>query len=272
MKIVDCFLFYNEIKILIYRLETLWEIVDFFIIVESKYTFTGKKKELYTAKNKQLLEKYSSKIIHIVLQEAPFKYPIINYSCNHQWINEYYQRDGINQCIQSISYALSEGDIILIADVDEIPDRDILKKVKLGELIILDGIQCLEQDMYYYHLNYKLDRKWYSAKILTYEKYKDIMRKYNTKQYIIERIRISTCSKMERGGWHLSYFGDEHFVKNKIENFSHQEMNTSENTDTESIRKRIDECHKISIQYNAYLPPEYETYLQDFFELIQTNT
>jgi hypothetical protein len=120
--------------------------------------------------------------------------------------------------------------------------------------------------MYYYHLNYKLDRTWDAAKILTYEKYKDIITKNSANPYSIHRIRKFPCSKMERGGWHLSYFGDEHFVKNKIENFSHQELNTSENTNIESIRKKIEECHKISIQDNAYLPPEYETYLQYFFE------
>ena len=42
MKIVDCFIFYNEIDMLLYRLEILNEYVDYFILVESKYTFSGK--------------------------------------------------------------------------------------------------------------------------------------------------------------------------------------------------------------------------------------
>jgi len=237
------------------------------MIVESTYTFTGKRKELITSKNKHILQKYNSKIVHIVLQDAPFKYPAINYQMNQQWANEFYQREGIKQGIQSISYELSEEDVILIADVDEIPDRDTLKKIKSGELVIQNGFQSLEQEMYYYHLNYKLDDSWDAAKIMTYAKYTDITTKNSANiLYSIQRIRKFPCSKMEKGGWHLSYFGDEHFVKNKIENFSHQELNTSENTNIESIRKKIAECHKISIQDNAYLPPEYETYLQYFFE------
>jgi beta-1,4-mannosyl-glycoprotein beta-1,4-N-acetylglucosaminyltransferase len=44
MKIIDCFIFYNEIDLLNYRLNTLHEVVDYFIIVESTHTFMGKEK------------------------------------------------------------------------------------------------------------------------------------------------------------------------------------------------------------------------------------
>ena len=47
MKIIDCFIFYNEIDILNYRINTYSDLVDYFIIVESKYTFSGNEKELY---------------------------------------------------------------------------------------------------------------------------------------------------------------------------------------------------------------------------------
>ncbi len=39
MKIIDCFTFYNEIDLLIYRLNILNDIVDYFIIVESTHTY-----------------------------------------------------------------------------------------------------------------------------------------------------------------------------------------------------------------------------------------
>ena len=48
MKIVDCFIFYNEIELLNYRLNILYDIVDYFIIVESTSTFTGYKKKNLT--------------------------------------------------------------------------------------------------------------------------------------------------------------------------------------------------------------------------------
>ena len=41
MKIIDSFIFYNELDLLEYRLSILNEYVDYFILVESSYTFTG---------------------------------------------------------------------------------------------------------------------------------------------------------------------------------------------------------------------------------------
>jgi beta-1,4-mannosyl-glycoprotein beta-1,4-N-acetylglucosaminyltransferase len=42
MRIIDCFIFYNELDLLTYRLNLLDDIVDYFIIVESTHTFVGK--------------------------------------------------------------------------------------------------------------------------------------------------------------------------------------------------------------------------------------
>ena len=43
-RVVDCFLFYNEVDMLEYRLSELWEFVDFFIVLESKFSFVGNEK------------------------------------------------------------------------------------------------------------------------------------------------------------------------------------------------------------------------------------
>ena len=52
MLIVDCFMFYNEIDMLLYRINTLKDVVDYFVIVESKYTHSGKEKALFYDNNK----------------------------------------------------------------------------------------------------------------------------------------------------------------------------------------------------------------------------
>ena len=54
MKIIDCFIFYNELDLLTYRLNLLNNIVDYFIIVESTHTFIGKEKKLFFNDNKHL--------------------------------------------------------------------------------------------------------------------------------------------------------------------------------------------------------------------------
>ena len=47
MKIIDSFIFYNEIDLLYYRLSILDEYVDKFILVESTHTFTGYSKPIF---------------------------------------------------------------------------------------------------------------------------------------------------------------------------------------------------------------------------------
>ena len=42
--LIDCFLFYNEIDLLKYRLYLLDDLVDFFVIVEATHTFVGNTK------------------------------------------------------------------------------------------------------------------------------------------------------------------------------------------------------------------------------------
>ena len=67
VKIVDCFLFYNEIDLLKIRLEELYDVVDYFILVEGTLTFTGNVKNMYFKDNINLFNKYLNKIIYIFI-------------------------------------------------------------------------------------------------------------------------------------------------------------------------------------------------------------
>ena len=57
MKIIDCFIFANEVELLKYRLAVLYNVVDKFVIVEARHTFSGIEKELSYNKNKKLFTK-----------------------------------------------------------------------------------------------------------------------------------------------------------------------------------------------------------------------
>ena len=47
MKVIDSFLFFNEFDVLRMRTEYLKDVVDYFLICECKYTFSGKEKPYY---------------------------------------------------------------------------------------------------------------------------------------------------------------------------------------------------------------------------------
>ena len=46
MKIFDCFMYFDEEIVLDVRLNTLNNLVDYFVIVESKYTHKGEERNL----------------------------------------------------------------------------------------------------------------------------------------------------------------------------------------------------------------------------------
>jgi len=272
MKIIDCFTFYNEIDLLYYRLATLYDIVDYFIIVESTHTHVGKEKEMFFEKNKELFTQFQNKIINVVVDDFPCKYPNIDISKSEQWINEKYQRNQIARGFQYID--LNDEDVIIITDLDEIPDRNVLQKIKNNEIHV--DINILEMDFYYCNLNHKKNSKWYYARIISYAIYKKIPLPLHDIRYCHD-IRVNSFRRIENAGWHLSYFGDSRFIKNKIENFGHQEFNNEHFTDIDKIDERVknfcdifdrndheNRVIKISVKDNNRLPHEYEKYLQKF--------
>ena len=254
IKIIDCFTFYNELDMLYYRLENLYDIVDFFILVEAHQTYKGNEKILYYNDNIKRFDKFNDKIIHII-SELPYKGKI-NIENREQWKNENFQRESIHNGILKLN--LSFDDIIIISDLDEIPDPDKIKQFKEGKIILNKGLS-LEQDFYYYNLNCIYDRKWNFSKIVTYSEYITSTP---------EKIRKTDYPIEKKSGWHLSYFGNHEFIQNKIKEFSHQEYNNNNYTSLDIIYNRIysnkdlygREDHIITylpIEKNKYLPPNY---------------
>ena len=263
MKLVDCFTFYNELTLLEYRLALLDPVVDTFIIAEANQTHMGHKKELYSQQLKTLFDKFSEKIVHLVI-DLPYTHDTLKVEQENQWDNEKYQRNALQRGILSLD--LDDSDIIIISDMDEIPDPDTLRKVKCGDICV--RLHALEQDFYYYNLRSQFVKKWFSAKAISYEEF--------TKLAIsCSAIRAhNTTSIIPHAGWHLSYFGDTQFIKNKLQNFAHAEHNTPEKVDINNIEWHMNntaclygDSYKmlhVPIEENSYLPPFYSEYLKQF--------
>ncbi len=269
VNIIDAFIFYNEIDLLQYRLEYLYEIVDYFIIVESDYTFMGNLKISYYNTHKDLFKKYEEKIIHInIKDEFPYKAPL-NIHTGTQWYNEIYQRNSIKKGIERLEQnnLINNEDYIIISDVDEIVDINRLIEIK--ELKKSYEVVKVIQDFYYYNLNTQYEKKWDLVKIINYKKYKEL-------NLSVEELRnkLNVNEKIDYGGWHLSYFGTPLFIKNKIENFSHQELNNPTFTNVDFIEARVKNqddlfglhfFKKIPFNKNNYLLPNllnfYDKYL-----------
>ena len=268
MKIIDGFMFYNELNMLEYRLTILDDVVDYFILVESTHTQNGKEKPLFFKENIPRYARWLHKIIHIVVKDVPYVFPKIDYGKKHQWVNEHHQRNCIGRGIEQLK--LSPKDVIMISDLDEITDPVLLKKVRSGQVQIT--LQALDHIFYYYNLNtrnkYITDR----ARILTFGEYLRL-------DLPCHSIRELPCPILSPAGWHLSYFGDTDFIQNKIRSIadfggdetftdpSHIASKVSSSTDLFNREHWGPEyvLEHMDVKDNSYLPPLYQTHLRNFY-------
>ena len=141
MKIYDCFMYYDEDLIIDLRFNILNEYITEFIIVESKFTHSGEKRELLFDINKY--SKFKKKINYIVLENEPENLETINDKDtpdkkNSKYImnalkRENFQRNAITKGLKEVN----PDDLILISDVDEIPDLSNLNLESVNDEIIL---------------------------------------------------------------------------------------------------------------------------------------
>ena len=61
--VYDCFIFFDEFDLLEIRLTLLDDVVDYFVIVESNFTFSGKKKNYNFKVAEKRFSKWLNKII-----------------------------------------------------------------------------------------------------------------------------------------------------------------------------------------------------------------
>ena len=140
MKIYDCFMFFDEEMLLDLRLNIMDKYVDKFVITEATYMHSGKPKKLVFNINK--FAKFKDKIIYIIVDQQPSDLLKINDNDSYdekqskRTVNakkrEIYQ---INKVQQVIAKANSE-DIIIVSDLDEIPNLDKFNFSKIDKKLI----------------------------------------------------------------------------------------------------------------------------------------
>ena len=152
MKIYDCFMFFDEELLLDLRLNILDKYVDKFIVTEATYMHSGKSKKLNFDINK--FSKFKEKIIYNVIDKQPSNLVSINKEddketkgkklINNSNKREHYQRE---MALKSLDEA-DPNDIILINDVDEIPNLKNVDFMKINKKLII-----FKQKMFCYKFN-----------------------------------------------------------------------------------------------------------------------
>ena len=230
MKIYDCFMYFDEELILDLRLNILDKFVDYFVIVESIFTHKGEKRNLKFDINK--FKKFESKIVYLVYDQEPSQIEKIvskdteDEKSRKYIMNALFRENAQRNFINSALNNLDNEDIILISDVDEIPN---LKSISFEEK--KSKIILFKQDMLYYKFNLKLPNlAWTGTKACKKKYFKSAQWLRNVKDRKYPFYRVDTyfsekkyinCEFVDNGGWHFTNIKTAKQIKQKLESYLH---------------------------------------------------
>ena len=230
MKIFDCFMYFDEEIVLDLRFNILDKYVDYFIIVESNFTHKGDKRELNF--NHKKFEKFKHKIIYLVYDEHPSGIEKILHEDHHNEksrkyiLNAAYRENSQRNFILKGLQNAQEEDLILISDVDEIPNLESCNLQKISNKIIL-----FNQKMFYYKFNLKLPSLiWTGTKGCKkkYLKTPQWLRNIKDKKYpfyrldtIFSKKKYTNIKFVEDGGWHFSNIKTAAEIEYKLQSYLH---------------------------------------------------
>ena len=232
MAIFDCFQYFNEDHIADLRFNILHEYVDFFVVVESTVNHQGQTRKLHFDKNKY--KKFLNKIVYIEVDDTPdnIKKP----HTGGESLVEQHQRNSIMKGLNKSQ----DNDLIILSDVDEIPDLNKLKVFDKNKYAVFS------QKMFMYKLNLLNlnENNWHGSKICLKKNLKSPqwLRNLKFKKYPFWRIdKQKNLQIIDNGGWHFAYLQDVKNISKKIKSFAHGEFNKAEIVSEKNIELKINQ-------------------------------
>ena len=221
-------MYFDEEVVLDVRLNTLDKYVDYFVIVESSFTHKGDNKNLMFNHNK--FEKFKNKIIYLVYDKQPKGIEVVNENDSEgeksrkYILNAALRENGQRNFIQNGLNKAEDNDIILISDVDEIPNLSEVNFNNISEKIIM-----FHQDMFYYKFDLKIPNFLWTGTKGCRKKYllsPQWLRNVKDRKYFPFRIDIlfsekkySSIKFISNGGWHFSNVKSPEDIEKKLFNF-----------------------------------------------------
>ena len=202
--IYDCFSYWDEDLLLDLRLHTLDKFVDYFVVVEGNKTWQNNYKEFKFDIN--MFSKFKEKIIYVRVDDLP--------DGQNPYLRENHQRNSISRGLKKAS----ENDIVIISDLDEIPNPEVIKNFNKKMRFAV-----FEQKHFYYKFNLQSKNYplWYGSRIclLKYLKSPQWLRDLKFKKrpfWRIDKFRLNNI--ISNGGWHFCNLKSIDKLKYKYEN------------------------------------------------------
>ena len=242
MKIIDCTSFYNEHMMYEVRLNVLKDKVDKFIVTESTFSHSGKKKKLNFDINNY--PKFKDKIIYVAIDKEP-------QGIVEEKNNPYLQRsNSLKRIALSYDESLKElknfsnNDFIMLSDNDEIPNLNSKEFLKNNNSIVL-----FNQLFFYYKFNLLYDKMiWPGTKGCTKGKLESLswLRNIKLKKYPFWRLdtlfsntKYIDINIIKDGGWHFTNLKSPEEMYEKFMNFGHHDEFRLSGITIEKIREKI---------------------------------
>ena len=240
-RVIDLSLFFNEFDLLELRLKTLYDVVDYFVVVESTQTFSGKEKSLLLGQSLQRFSQYFdklryyplTKLDYCKLQQLEYKHysTARNLRLRHKHRGskpsqlhksvqrEIMQRDGA--VLALLNFAQPE-DLILLSDADEIASPGTVSTLVKQEIEVP---HYLSMDWYIYYINNRVPAPWIGTVAFKFK---------HLAGHSLDQFRLGSCNisdapgpLVERAGWHFSYLGGEELIARKLEALAFQGIKAS---------------------------------------------
>ena len=223
-------MYFNEDVVLDLRLNMLDKYVDYFVIVESSFTHKGDERQLQFDSKK--FEKFKNKIIYLVYDKRPNNIKEIlndedeDDKSRKYIFNSILRENGQRNFILNGLEDANEEDLILISDVDEIPNLEELEISKINQKIIM-----FKQEMFYYKFNLKLPNfNWTGTKACKkkYLKSPQWLRNIKDRKYSLYRFDVLFSQTkfidlkiIENGGWHFTNLKSAEEIEHKLRSYLH---------------------------------------------------
>lgn len=242
MKIIDCTSFYNEHMMYEIRLNILKDKVDKFIVTESTYSHSGKRKKLNFDINNY--PKFKDKISYIVIDKEPIGIVPENNDPSLQRSNSLKRIALSYDESLKVLKNFSSNDFVMLSDNDEIPNLDSEYFFNNKSSIVL-----FNQLFIYFKFNLLYDKMlWPGTKGCTMEKLKSLswLRNIKLKKYPFWRLdtlfsenKYIDLNIIQDGGWHFTNLKTPDEMYEKFMNFGHHDEFRLSGLTIEKIRDKI---------------------------------
>jgi beta-1,4-mannosyl-glycoprotein beta-1,4-N-acetylglucosaminyltransferase len=237
MKIVEAVLFNNELELLEARLHEGDGIVDRWIVIEADKTFTGRSKPLHFVEHRDRFAAFADRIWNFAVRTSTLDIS--------PWERESRQRNVLNGFMQ----AFDPDDLIVLSDGDELTKAECWPEI---EGATADGQSVsLHKPTWYYTLTWALPDD--GPAVSSYRSKAARVRTLREYQMISDWANDLSFPVVPHSGWHLSCLGGPARLLEKLQSFSHQEINTAEWATYENCRRLIQDGVDCALQRAATL-------------------